>query len=101
VRDLNAPAARTSLCAISSHGRHDRTAKFVSEQACELRPTSWSNGSGEEAAKQARAVLDGGADWVKVFASTGGFDNVTGDQTGEYQEMKADCRHGPRGLAVK
>jgi imidazolonepropionase-like amidohydrolase len=42
-----------------------------------------------EAAKQAKAVIDGGADWVKVFGSTGGFDNVTGDQTVSYQEMKA------------
>jgi imidazolonepropionase-like amidohydrolase len=41
-----------------------------------------------EAASQAKAVLDGGADWVKVFASTGGFDNVTGDQTMSYEEMK-------------
>ena len=42
-----------------------------------------------EVAKQAKAVLDGGADWVKVFGSTGGFDNVTGDQTVSYDEMKA------------
>ena len=42
-----------------------------------------------EAASQAKAVIDGGADWVKVFGSTGGFDNVTGDQTVSYEEMKA------------
>ncbi len=42
-----------------------------------------------EAAKQAKAVIDGGADWVKVFGSTGGFDNVTGKQTVSYEEMKA------------
>ena len=42
-----------------------------------------------EAAKQAKAVLDGGADWVKVFGSTGSFDNVTGNQTVSYDEMKA------------
>lgn len=42
-----------------------------------------------EAAKQAKAIIDGGADWVKVFGSTGGFDNVTGRQTVSYQEMKA------------
>jgi imidazolonepropionase-like amidohydrolase len=42
-----------------------------------------------EAASQAKAVIDRGADWVKVFASTGGFDNVTGDQTMSYAEMKA------------
>jgi imidazolonepropionase-like amidohydrolase len=42
-----------------------------------------------EAAKQAKAVMESGADWVKVFGSTGGFDNVTGDQTVSYEEMKA------------
>ena len=42
-----------------------------------------------EAGKQAKSVIDGGADWVKVFGSTGGFDNVTGDQTVSYEEMKA------------
>ncbi|HEY2013572.1 MAG TPA: amidohydrolase family protein [Bryobacteraceae bacterium] len=42
-----------------------------------------------EVVKQTKAVLDAGADWVKVFGSTGGFDNVTGDQTVSYEEMKA------------
>jgi imidazolonepropionase-like amidohydrolase len=42
-----------------------------------------------EAGNQAKAVIDSGADWVKVFGSTGGFDNVTGDQTVSYAEMKA------------
>jgi imidazolonepropionase-like amidohydrolase len=34
-----------------------------------------------QAAKEPKTVLDAGADWLKVFGSTGGFDNVTGDQT--------------------
>lgn len=42
-----------------------------------------------EQIKQTKAVLAAGADWVKVFGSTGGFDNVTGDQTVSYEEMKA------------
>jgi imidazolonepropionase-like amidohydrolase len=42
-----------------------------------------------EAAKQTTAVINDGADWVKVFGSTGGFDNVTGDQTVSFEEMKA------------
>jgi imidazolonepropionase-like amidohydrolase len=42
-----------------------------------------------EAAKQAKAVVDSGADWVKVFGSTGSYDNVTGDQTVSFDEMKA------------
>lgn len=36
-----------------------------------------------------KAVIASGADWVKVFGSTGGFDNVTGDETVSYEEMKA------------
>jgi imidazolonepropionase-like amidohydrolase len=42
-----------------------------------------------EQIKQTKAVIAAGADWVKVFGSTGGFDNVTGDQTVSYEEMKA------------
>jgi imidazolonepropionase-like amidohydrolase len=42
-----------------------------------------------EQIRQTKAVLAAGADWVKVFGSTGGFDNVTGDQTVSYDEMKA------------
>src|SRR5262250_499031 len=42
-----------------------------------------------QAAKEAKAVIDAGADWVKVFGSTGGGDDVTGDQTVSYEEMKA------------
>jgi imidazolonepropionase-like amidohydrolase len=34
-------------------------------------------------------VVDEGVDWIKVFASTGSFENVTGDQTVSYEEMKA------------
>ena len=44
------------------------------------------SGKGPDAVK---AVLESGADWVKVFGSTGGFDNVTGNQTVSYDEMKA------------
>jgi imidazolonepropionase-like amidohydrolase len=42
-----------------------------------------------EAAKHAKDTIDSGADWVKVFASTGSFDVVTGDQTVSYDELKA------------
>lgn len=37
----------------------------------------------------ARAVIASGADWVKVFGSTGGFDDVTQFQTFTFDEMKA------------
>jgi imidazolonepropionase-like amidohydrolase len=42
-----------------------------------------------EQIKTTKAVIAAGADWVKIFGSTGGFDNVTGDQTVSYEEMKA------------
>ena len=42
-----------------------------------------------EQIKETKETLAAGADWVKVFGSTGGFDNVTGDQTVSYEEMKA------------
>jgi imidazolonepropionase-like amidohydrolase len=42
-----------------------------------------------EQVKSVKAVIAAGADWVKIFGSTGGFDNVTGDQTVSYEEMKA------------
>src|SRR5215471_3901787 len=42
-----------------------------------------------QAAKEAKAVLDAGADWVKVYGSTGGGDDVSGDQTVSFEEMKA------------
>jgi len=42
-----------------------------------------------EAKKQAQMRIDDGADWLKVFGSVGGFDNVKMDQTVTYEEMKA------------
>jgi len=42
-----------------------------------------------EQIKATKAVIAAGADWVKIFGSTGGFDNVTGDETVSYDEMKA------------
>src|SRR5262249_30049099 len=42
-----------------------------------------------EAARLAQSIIDGGADWVKVYASTGRADDLTGDQTITYEELKA------------
>lgn len=42
-----------------------------------------------EAAKLTKSIIDGGADWVKVYASTGRADDLTGDQTVKYEELKA------------
>lgn len=54
-----------------------------------------SQSSVDESVKQTKAVIESGADWVKVFGSKGGFDNVTGDQTVSYEQMKAivDAAH--------
>ena len=42
-----------------------------------------------------RQVIASGADWVKMYASTGGFDDVTQAQTFTFEEMKAavDATH--------
>ena len=48
-----------------------------------------------EAAKMVKTRFEEGADWIKVFGSVGGFDNVNMDQTVSYEEMKAmvDATH--------
>ena len=43
----------------------------------------------EHAKAATEEAINAGADWVKVFGSTGGFENVTGDQTVSYESMKA------------
>jgi imidazolonepropionase-like amidohydrolase len=42
-----------------------------------------------EMMRAVRQTIANGADWVKLFASTGGTQNLTGDQTLTYDEMKA------------
>src|SRR6267154_1583167 len=42
-----------------------------------------------EAVKLTKSIIDSGADWVKIYGSTGGADDVTGTQTVSYNEMKA------------
>lgn len=48
-----------------------------------------------EAAKQVRRRAAEGVNWIKVYGSTGSFDDVTGDETVSYEEMKAmaDAAH--------
>jgi imidazolonepropionase-like amidohydrolase len=48
-----------------------------------------------EAQKQVKARAAQGVNWIKVYGSTGSFDDVTGDQTVSYEEMKAmaDAAH--------
>jgi len=42
-----------------------------------------------EAVKLTKSIIDSGADWVKIYGSTGGADDVTGKETVSYEEMKA------------
>jgi imidazolonepropionase-like amidohydrolase len=42
----------------------------------------------EEIERAVRDQVTAGADWIKVFGSTGGFDNVSGNQTFSAEEMK-------------
>ena len=42
-----------------------------------------------EAARMAEQQIAAGAEWVKMFGSTGGFENVSGQQTFSFEEMKA------------
>ena len=42
----------------------------------------------ENAKISTEEAIKAGADWVKVFGSTGGFENVSGDQTVSYEAMK-------------
>ncbi len=42
-----------------------------------------------EAARITKGLIDSGVDWIKVYGSTGGADDLSGDQTISYDEMKA------------
>jgi len=42
-----------------------------------------------EAVKLTKAIIASGADWVKIYGSTGGADDITGVETVSYDEMKA------------
>ena len=67
----------------------------------------------EHAKAATEEAIKAGADWVKVFGSNGGFENVNGDQTVSYEAMKVivDTAHalghkvaihsyGPEGAAA-
>jgi imidazolonepropionase-like amidohydrolase len=42
-----------------------------------------------EAARITKSLIESGVDWIKVYGSTGGADDLTGDETISYDEMKA------------
>jgi imidazolonepropionase-like amidohydrolase len=60
------------------------------------RPTSPNSAKGaEEVAKVVRQQVDAGADWIKMYGSTGSGQDVSGAQTYTFEEMKAavDAAH--------
>jgi imidazolonepropionase-like amidohydrolase len=68
------------------------------------RPTSPNSAQGvEEVTKVVRQQIDAGADWVKMYASTGSGQDVSGTQTYTFEEMKAavDAAHaGGKRIAI-
>jgi imidazolonepropionase-like amidohydrolase len=50
----------------------------------------------KEVRKVVKAQAAAGADWIKVFGSTGSYDDVTGDQTFSLEEMKAAVEEAHR-----
>jgi imidazolonepropionase-like amidohydrolase len=90
IRDLNASqGADIDMRDLINMGAMVGPRMFVSGQG--LRSYAKAPGVTDplaEAAKQTKAAIDAGADWIKIFSSTGGFNNVTQDQTVTFDEMK-------------
>lgn len=91
LRDLNAAGgADMDLRDLINMGALAGPRLFVSGRGLHGQPKiSDINEKVAEQIKETKETIAAGADWVKVFGSTGGFDNVTGDQTVSYEEMKA------------
>jgi len=54
------------------------------------RPTSPNSAKGvDEVVKVVKQQIDAGADWIKMYGSTGSGQDVSGDQTYSFEEMKA------------
>jgi imidazolonepropionase-like amidohydrolase len=92
VRDLTGfEGADLALRDLIHMGKVPGPRMFVSGEGIRytaFRPRGSTNAPAE-AAKLAKSIIDGGADWVKVYASTGRADDLTGDQTITYDELKA------------
>jgi imidazolonepropionase-like amidohydrolase len=92
VRDLNGfDGADTAMRDLINMGAMIGPRMFVSGPGLRdnvIRPPGITD-TPAQAAKETKAVLDAGADWVKVYGSTGGGDDVTGDQTVSFEEMTA------------
>ena len=95
VRDLNASnGADMAMRDLIASGAMVGPRMFVSGRGLRsARPRNGDMPEGmdlvAEAAKSARETVESGVDLIKVFGSTGGFNNVNGQQTVSYEEMTA------------
>jgi imidazolonepropionase-like amidohydrolase len=92
VRDLNAQqeGADIALRNLIDRGAMVGPRLFVSTRAIFASPRPVGGVSGPyEMIRMVREVIALGADWIKLFASTGGTQNLTGDATLTVEEIKA------------
>ncbi len=92
VRDLNAQqeGADIALRNLVNRGAMVGPRMFVATHGIFSSPRAVGGVAGvPEMIREVRSVIANGADWVKIFASTGGTQNLTGDQTLTLDELKA------------
>jgi imidazolonepropionase-like amidohydrolase/cyclophilin family peptidyl-prolyl cis-trans isomerase len=93
VRDLNASdEADLAMRDLINDGAMIGPRMFVSGAGLSGRPTA---PGPEGIARLVNDRVDAGVDWIKVFASTGGFEDVSMTRTLSYEELKAavDAAH--------
>jgi imidazolonepropionase-like amidohydrolase len=92
VRDLNAQQEGADIAVrnLVNRGAMVGPRMFVATHGIFSSPRAVGGVAGvPEMIREVRAVIANGADWVKIFASTGGTQNLTGDQTLTLEELKA------------
>ncbi len=95
VRDLNAADYEDiAMRNLINRGVMVGPRMFVSSYGLGTKPgfvssTGYPINGAPEMMKAVREVIASGADWIKLFASTGGTQNLTGVQVFTYDEMKA------------
>jgi imidazolonepropionase-like amidohydrolase len=88
IRDLNASGdADIAMRDLIAMGKMIGPRMFVSGQGLGARPDAASDPAAMRRLAEER--IKAGADWVKVFGSRGGFENVDGTQTVSFEEMQA------------
>jgi imidazolonepropionase-like amidohydrolase len=88
IRDLNASGdADIAMRDLIAMGKMIGPRMFVSGQGLGARPDAASDPAAMRRLAEER--IKAGADWVKVFGSRGGFENMDGTQTVSFEEMQA------------